>query len=160
MADRIPGDWLKYLKNSARGIVVHNDKLLLMERWRSGLHYFSIPGGGIEPGETPQQTAAREIAEETSLQVKVKQQVLEMRDGEFSHKIYLCEYVSGEPHLPDDAPEAGYGPKNRFKPGWVPLEQLPKLPFIYWQPLQQPLIDGLADGFQGPLKIVSRQAAR
>ncbi len=124
------------------------------------MHYFSIPGGGIEPRETPEQTVAREITEETSLQVKVKQQVLEMRDGEFSHKIYLCEYLSGEPHLPADAPEASHGPENRFKPGWVPVDDLPDLPFIYWQPVQQPLVDGLANGFTGPVKIVSRQGAR
>lgn len=148
------------MKNTARGIVVRDGKLLLMERWRPGFHYFSIPGGGIESGETAEQTVAREIAEETSLQVKVKRQVLEMRDGGFSHKIFLCEYLSGEPHLPMDAPEASHGPKNRFKPAWVPVDDLPRLPFIYWQPVQQPLIDGLADGFQDSLKIVSRQTAR
>lgn len=148
------------MKNTARGIVVRGGRLLLMERWRPGLHYYSIPGGGIEPGETPQQTVVREIKEETSITVKVTRQVLEMRDGDFSHKIYLCEYETGEPHLPPDSPEASLGPNNRFKPGWVPLERLPQLSFVYWQPLQQPLIDGLSDGFRGPLKIVSRQATR
>lgn len=149
------------MKNTARGIVVHGGQILLMERWRPPLHYFSIPGGGIEPGETPEQTVAREILEETSITVKVKQQVLEMRDDEFSHKIYLCEYVGGEPHLPPNAPEALHmTDNNRFKPGWVPLKQLPDLPFIYWRPLQHPLIDGLAHGFAGPVKIVSRQASR
>lgn len=148
------------LKNTARGIVIHDGRLLLMERWRPGFHYFSIPGGGIEPGETPEQTVAREIPEETSVHVRVRQQVLEMHDGEFTHKLYLCEYAGGEPNLPKDAPEAAYGPKNRFKPGWVPIDKLPDLPFIYWQPIQQPLIDGIKNNFEGPLKIVSRQAAR
>lgn len=150
-------------KNTARGIVVHDGRLLLMERWRRykghELHYFSIPGGGIEPGETPKQTVLREIPEETSVQVKVKQQVLEMHDDGFTHKIYLCEYISGEPQLPPDAPEATYGPDNRFKPVWVPVDQLRDLPFIYWQPVQWPLIDGLAKGFNEPVEIVSTTKA-
>ena len=157
MSDVVP---LPLKRNTARGIVVHDGRLLLMERWRPGFHYFSIPGGGIEPGETPEETVAREIQEETSVQAKVKQQVLEMRDGESSHKIYLCEYVSGEPGLPADAPEAALGSENRFKPCWVRLADLPELPFIYWQPVQQPLIDGLADGFAEPIKIVSARPAR
>jgi hypothetical protein len=83
-----------------------------------------------------------------------------MCDGELSHKIYLCEYLSGQPHLPPEAPEALHGEKNRFKPGWVPLNQLPELPFTYWQPLKQPLINGLASGFKGPVKIVSAGTSR
>lgn len=151
---------LRPKRHTARGIVVHEGQILLMERWRPGLHYFSIPGGGIESGETPEQTAAREIKEETSIAVKVKNQVLEMRDGEFSHKIYLCEYVSGEPHLPAGAPEAGYGSENRFKPSWVPLERLPDLPFVYWQPLKQQLINGLENGFPDQARIVSAHPPR
>ncbi len=149
-----------YDRHTARGIVVHSGQILLMERWRPGLHYFSIPGGGIEPGETPKQTVAREILEETSIRVKVKQQVLELHDHKALHKIYLCEYMSGEPKLPADAPEAALGPNNRFKPGWVSLDKLSELPFIYWQPLQQPLVDGLANGFSESVKIVSRSASR
>lgn len=151
---------LRHLRHTARGIVVHDGQILLMERWRGRLHYFSIPGGGIESGETAEDTVVREIHEETSITVKVRQQVLEMHDGEFSHKIYLCQYINGEPKLRPDAPEAVHGPENRFKPGWVPLEKLPELPFIYWQPLQQPLINGLKNGFNDPVKIVSRRASR
>jgi 8-oxo-dGTP diphosphatase len=155
MTDIVP---LRHKRNTARGIVVHDGKMLLMERWRRyqqrELHYFSIPGGGIEPGETPEQTAEREIMEETSIRVEVKQQVLEMRDGDFSHKIYLCEYLSGAPYMPEHAPEAANGPDNRFKPDWVPLNLLPKLPLTYWEPLRKPLIEGLANDFAGPVKIV------
>jgi 8-oxo-dGTP pyrophosphatase MutT (NUDIX family) len=149
-----------HLKNTARGIVVHDGRILLMERWRDNLHYFSIPGGGIEPGETPQQTVEREITEETSVRVKVQEQVLEMHDGDFSHKIYLCEYVGGEAYLRPNAPEAFYGPTNRFQPRWVQVSQLPELPFIYWQPIKQHLIDGLANGFKGAIKIVSASSSR
>lgn len=151
---------LHHLRNTARAITVHDGKLLLMERWRGELHYFSIPGGGIEKGETPEETVVRELMEETTIVVNVKRQVLEMRDNGFAHKIYLCEYVSGEPHLSEAAPEAAHGKDNRFKPRWIPIQELPSLPFIYWQPLKQALIAGLADGFNESIRIVSADSAR
>lgn len=158
MADVVP---LRHKRHTARGIVIDDGRILLMERWRPRMHYFSIPGGGIENGETPEETVAREIAEETSVIVEVERQVLEMRDGEFRHRIYLCRYVSGEPEMPADAPEALHmNEDNRFKPRWIDIERLPSIPFTYWYPLKKPLIAGLCDSFGPEVTIVSARKAR
>jgi len=148
-------DWQHTPKSTGRGIVIHDGKILLIERWRPDLHYFSIPGGGIEAGERPDQTAVREIFEESTLIVQTEELVIIMNDGNFSHSIYLCHYISGEPELTDDAPEAQFDPKdNRFKPGWVPIADLQKLPFTYWEPIKQSLIDGLKNDFaDGPVTV-------
>lgn len=143
-------------RHTARGIVITGDKLLLMERWRPGMHYFSIPGGGIEHGETAEECVRREILEETGVEVRVCRQVLEMRDGDVVHQIFLCEYVSGEPHLPEDSPEALINnPDNRFAPCWVDVKNVPSLPFTYWEPLHSPLNEALKKGFSEALTIVS-----
>jgi 8-oxo-dGTP pyrophosphatase MutT (NUDIX family) len=87
-------------RHAARAIVLHEDKLLFMERWHQGSHYFSIPDGSIEPGETPEKAAEREVLEETSCQVKALREIYKVKLPDSSlHRIYLCEYVSGEPTL-------------------------------------------------------------
>jgi len=149
------------IRYTARGIVVHDGQLLLMERWRPGMHYFSIPGGGIEAGETAEETVVREIAEETTVVVDVVRQVLEMHDGDTVHQIYLCNYLSGEPQLLPQAPEALLSTNdNRFQPRWLPIDELPRLPFTYWQPLQKLLVAGLQHGFPTEITIVSAAQTR
>jgi 8-oxo-dGTP pyrophosphatase MutT (NUDIX family) len=135
-------------RHTARALVIRGDNLLLMERWRDGLHYFSIPGGGIEPGETAEQTAVRELAEETGCVVRPARllYILRLAD-QTEHSIFLADYVSGEPQLPADSPEALEGnSKNRFKPRWVPLDQLADKDFLVWAPVRDQLLHDLPYG--------------
>jgi 8-oxo-dGTP pyrophosphatase MutT (NUDIX family) len=53
---------------SIKGVLVRNDRVLLVHNERDE---WELPGGRIEPGETPEQTVAREITEETGLPVDV-----------------------------------------------------------------------------------------
>lgn len=56
-------------------ILIEDNKLALIERYRSDRHYFSFPGGGIDKGESPQEAAIREAEEELGIQVEIKQKV-------------------------------------------------------------------------------------
>lgn len=45
---------------------------ILLTHWRRGhMHGWTLPGGGIEPGEDPKDTARREVYEETGLEAKI-----------------------------------------------------------------------------------------
>jgi len=44
-----------------------NGSVLLFHRFRNGHEYYVVPGGAVEPGETPEQAAARELKEETAI---------------------------------------------------------------------------------------------
>jgi 8-oxo-dGTP diphosphatase len=136
-------------RHTARCIVVHNDQLLLIERWRDGLHYFSVPGGGIEADETPEQTVVRELAEETGCEIAIERKVYMLKTADGSdHHIFLGRWLAGEPRLPDDSPEALHQHENnRFKPCWLPIASLAEAPFLVWQPIKVQLLHDLEHGF-------------
>ncbi len=88
---------------AVRGIVMHEDKLLLVNAWpgtRSSL--WCAPGGGVEPGQSLPDNLVREIHEETGLRVAAVAPVLvnEFHDpnGTF-HQVDLyfrCTLVEGQ----------------------------------------------------------------
>lgn len=120
-------------RKTARGIVLHGDTVLLMERWRideSGkkLHYFSIPGGKIEPSEIPEITVVRELYEETSLLVRPSRLLAHQKFSDGSSNAYfLCDYLSGSPALHASAPET-QTKANHSKPRWLKHSELKNLP--------------------------------
>ncbi|ONI74777.1 7,8-dihydro-8-oxoguanine-triphosphatase [Actinosynnema sp. ALI-1.44] len=60
-------------KNLAYGWVTRDDKILFIRRDRGAFlgGRWELPGGTVEPGEPSEDTAVREIAEETGLAVRV-----------------------------------------------------------------------------------------
>ncbi len=56
------------MKNIAMGVVVRDGKVLIQKRFRRGQGMvFEFPGGSVDPGESGNQAAVRELWEETGL---------------------------------------------------------------------------------------------
>lgn len=53
-------------------IVIQENKILLVHSKYNDKEFFLFPGGGMEFGETIEQTAIRETLEETGVKVKIK----------------------------------------------------------------------------------------
>jgi len=51
-------------------VIVTSAERVLVGRRRDGMPRWTFPGGGIEPGETAQEAAVREVREETGLLVR------------------------------------------------------------------------------------------
>ena len=48
---------------SVRGIILRNGKIAMMHSQK--YNYYKLPGGGIEPGESLEETLIREVREES-----------------------------------------------------------------------------------------------
>ena len=106
-------------------VVIEADRVLLIKRAHEPLKgQWSLPGGGVELGETLEQAAAREVREETGLDVQVGPivEVLDriMRDahGRVEHHFVLVDFVC--------RPSGGVlcGASDADAAEWVPLNAL------------------------------------
>lgn len=53
--------------------VVHDGRGVLLAHWQEDSHGgWTLPGGGMEPGEHPEETVVREVLEETGFEVRVE----------------------------------------------------------------------------------------
>ena len=55
------------------GILIENDKILLIEHSKNDRSYWLLPGGGVDWGETTEEALEREFLEETNLVVKTEE---------------------------------------------------------------------------------------
>lgn len=121
------------MRRAVRAIVVKDNKILVMKRNKFGHVYYTLAGGRIEPGESPEQALLREIYEETGLTIKINRQIyLEHAGLPYGDQlVYICDYIAGEPALQLDSDEAlinNMG-KNLYEPMWLPIKDLTDQPF-------------------------------
>jgi 8-oxo-dGTP diphosphatase len=134
---------------SARAIVIKGDKLLVMFRNKFGKKYVALPGGAIDIGETPEQAALREVREETTIIAENPRPVFIDHASFYGDQlVFRCDYVSGEPRLGPGTHEEAINKlgKNLYEPGWLPLSQLPDVPFLSSE-LQQAIIQATTSGW-------------
>jgi ADP-ribose pyrophosphatase YjhB (NUDIX family) len=123
-------------------VVLDGTGRILLER-RSDNGSWSLPGGKMEPGETFEETAIREIGEETGLTIRVTALIGIYSDpregrivtypdnGDMRHivdVVFLAEIVSGELRLSEESLDLQF-----FEPGCLPDEIVP--------PAQKPIRD-------------------
>ena len=105
------------------GAVVRDEagRLLLIRRGREpDLGMWSLPGGRIEPGETAADAAAREVLEETGLDVEIGSVLITALIWEGTYRVqdFAAHVVGGELRAGDDAAEVR----------WVGVDELPTMP--------------------------------
>lgn len=108
------------------GVVIENDRALLIRRGSEPLlGEWSIPGGTLELGETLEQGVARELLEETGLEVRVielievfdriyletvAEESIERKGPRFHYVIvdYLCQRVAGSAVAGSDVTDVAF----------------------------------------------------
>lgn len=128
-------------------IIVDGTKILLMHRIRKewikpgGIHesYYCIPGGTVEDGETAQETALRELEEETTLTAQLGEVLAAFQNEGRFETYFLAKSWSGKPQL--SGPELEItNADNQFILEWVELAEFKKLRF-YPEQLQSKIIE-------------------
>ena len=97
----------------------HDEVLLVL---RSDVRFWTLPGGGREPGETYEQAAVREVREETGYEVELERVVggywrPQMPHGGDKQRVYVGRVTGGDPSAHD---------WESLDVSWFPLDALPK----------------------------------
>jgi 8-oxo-dGTP diphosphatase len=135
-------------------VLLQDDKIALIERQRASLHYFTFPGGHVEPGETPEQAAVRETKEELGLNISIRRLLAEIWWHDKPQYYYLVETIGGdfgsgtgeEMHHP--LPERG-----TYQPVWIPLQDLLNLPVLPHL-LAEIVVNAQSSGWPDPVPVL------
>lgn len=97
--------------------IIHEGKILVVRRARMpALHLYTLPGGVVEAGETLEEAAAREVREETGLEVQPvsiaghREVIIHDQQGRVErHFVIFCftsRWLGGELVLNDEIDDA------------------------------------------------------
>jgi ADP-ribose pyrophosphatase YjhB (NUDIX family) len=112
------------------------DRILLMRR--SDNAHWGLPGGYVEPGESVESAAQREVREETGFEIEVgrlvgvysdpRVQVIDYGDGRRVHAVNLCFEAlagsQGELGTPDETLELGFFAVDELPQPFVPIHAI------------------------------------
>ena len=95
------------MRNRSMALAVRGDSILLVQLRSEGRTFYSLPGGGIEPGETPEQAAVRELREECCVDGAVVRPLntVHCMDGSVEH-VFLVSVAD------DQTPRTGSDPET------------------------------------------------
>ena len=123
------------IRPRACGALIHGDTILMVRHVEPTRSYWTLPGGGVEAGETPADAAVREVREETGLAVKSVRLLWEGTYGAGATRSpEYCFLVTPEAQREDKHTLVlGHDPEEAHLPfpqhllrgvAWVPLAEL------------------------------------
>lgn len=115
------------------GIVVRDEKLLLIHRFRYGSEYWAIPGGGVEEGEDLDTALKREMLEETGQNLVSYNWLFDQHEEIKICNFYSCELEDGKLTLGGPELEK-QSASNQYHFEWVEINDLPGMVIHHMSP--------------------------
>lgn len=112
------------MKIKLAGCIIKNSegKILLLHRNTSKRNHWEIPGGKIDNGEEPTETAKREVKEEINISVDI---IKELGEKEFIEDGFAMDYIWYKAVIVSGEPKIMEYKFDRFK--YFSLEELEKI---------------------------------
>lgn len=114
--------------------IIRDSKFLMGKRIGShGADTWTIPGGHLEFGETPEQTAERETFEETGLKINgvafaaITNDIFHKENKHYATIWMTSNWAEGEPQIKE--------PDKFIEQRWVDIDNLPEPLFLPWRQL-------------------------
>lgn len=108
------------MRNRSMALVVRDNKILIVRTSRN-----EIPGGGIEPGETPAQAALRELKEETGLDGIIRRELSTLRRADGSEEyVFWVDVDEGQEAVTGKDPEVSEDEQRIREVLWIPFHEL------------------------------------
>lgn len=79
-------------------VTIHDNKVLLVQLGKRYTYasYWSFPGGQVEPGESLQEAAKREVFEETGANVTIGNHITTFISNDNQINMFFADYFSGD----------------------------------------------------------------
>jgi len=107
------------MRDGAVAVVFDDEKENVLLVKRRDVPVWVLPGGGIDPGESPEEAAVREVQEESGLEVRIVRKVaVYTPTGRLTSETHLfeCSIVSGELRVTDETKDVGFFPIGSYPP--------------------------------------------
>jgi len=119
-------------KGRAQCLIVRGNKILMMRNRQDGDEWYCTPGGGIEPGEAPDQAALRELQEECNVTGTVIRKTGEYVDPYSEDKFFYTYHID----IGGQTPSLGYDPELIDNPilvgvRWMALDEITEVDRAY-----------------------------
>ena len=111
------------MRTRSAALVVKGGKVLLVKMRAFGREFYALPGGGIEPGETPEVAVIRELKEECNVNGKTVRALntVHHKNGDVEH-VFLVEIADGQEPVLGSDPESEK--QNLIEVCWKRLDEL------------------------------------
>lgn len=116
--------------SAMRGIILKDDKLVVMERVKDGRHYCVFPGGGLEVGETFEECVERELLEEFGIVVKARKMIYVYERGDKAQGFFTLDWVSGDIHITDGEEYQADRNRGSYNPTMISLNDFEKMNLV------------------------------